>query len=74
MAVDADTRRIFSAGVPRVLFTGPYELRTAAQRNYDIGPDGRFAIVKRQLISSTPRELVVFEGWSTADPSRAAVR
>ena len=69
MAVDVDTRGTFSPGAPRVLFTGPYELRTVSQRNYDVGPDGRFAIVKRQLTSSTPRELVVFEGWNAADPS-----
>ncbi|CAN5724929.1 hypothetical protein BH18ACI5_BH18ACI5_15080 [soil metagenome] len=74
MVVDVDPRGTFSPGVPRALFTGPYELRTAVQRNYDVGPDGRFAIVKRQLTSSTPREIVVFEGWSAADPSRVAVR
>jgi Tol biopolymer transport system component len=74
LAVNADTRGVFSPGVPRVLATGPYELRTVIQRNYDIGPDGRFVMVKRQLTSSTPREVVVFEGWSAGDPSRAGIR
>ncbi|MBA2260044.1 MAG: serine/threonine-protein kinase, partial [Acidobacteria bacterium] len=74
MAVDVDIRGVFRPGVPRVLFTGPYELQTVIRRNYDIGSDGRFVMVKRQLTSSTPTEIVVFEGWSAADPSRAAAR
>jgi serine/threonine protein kinase/Tol biopolymer transport system component len=74
MAVDVDTRSVFSPGAPRVLVTGPYELRTVIQRNYDVGPDGRFVIVKRQLTSSAPREIVVLEGWNAADPSRAPKR
>ena len=73
MAVDVDTRRGFRPGVPRLLFTGPYELHTVIRRNYDVGPDGRFVLVKRQLTSSTPAELVVLDGWNAADPSRAVV-
>ena len=65
MAVDADTRGVFSPGPPRALFTGPYDLRTVIQRNYDVGPDGRFVMVKRQVNASTPAELVVLEGWNS---------
>ncbi len=72
MVVDVDIRGVFRPGVPRVLFTGPYELRTVIQRNYDVGPDGRFVVVKRQLTSPTPGEILVLDGWNTADPSRAA--
>ncbi len=69
MAVDADTRGVFSPGAPRALFSGPYDLRTVIQRNYDVGPDGRFVMVKRQSAASTPVELVVLEGWtSTGKP------
>ena len=70
MAVEVDTRGVFRAGVPRALFTGPYELRTMPQRNYDVGPDDRFVLVKRKFISSKPREPVVLDGWAAADPSR----
>ena len=65
MAVDADTRGVFSPGPPRALFSGPYDLRTVIQRNYDVGPDGRFVMVKRLVSASTPTELVVLEGWSS---------
>jgi hypothetical protein len=74
MAVDLDPRAGFSPGAPRALFSGPYELRTVIQRNYDIGPDGRFVLVKRQLTSAAPRELIVSEGWSATDPARAGIR
>jgi len=74
MVVGVDTRDVFRAGVPQALFTGPYDLRTVLQRNYDVGPDGRFVLVKRKFVSSTPRELVVLDGWEAADPSRAAAR
>jgi serine/threonine-protein kinase len=71
MAAVVDTRGVFRPGPPRVLFTGPYELRTVIQRNYDIGPDGRFVMVKRQLSSQTPGEILVLDGWNATDPSRA---
>jgi Tol biopolymer transport system component len=41
MAVDVDTRGVFRSGVPRELFSGPYDLRTPPVRNYDVAPDGR---------------------------------
>ena len=71
MAADVDTRGVFRPGIPRVLFTGPYELRTVIQRNYDIGPDGRFVMVKRQLGSQMPGEIIVLDGWNSADAARA---
>ena len=74
IAVDVDTRDVFRAGVPRALFSGPYDLRTVPQRNYDVGPDGRFVLVKRQINSSRPGEILVLDGWNAADPSRAAAR
>jgi len=72
MAVDVDLQSGFRPGVPRLLFTGPYELQTVIRRNFDVGPDGRFVMVKRQLTESTPAELVILDGWSAADPSRTA--
>jgi Tol biopolymer transport system component len=72
MAADIETREVFRAGVPRPLFSGPYDLGTPPARNFDVGPDGRFVMVKRRFVSSVPRELVVLDGWSEADPARAA--
>ncbi len=70
MAVDVDTRSVFSPGAPRVLFTGPYDLRTVIQRNYDVGPGGRFLMVKRQGSAAASAELVVLDGWGSMDSSR----
>ncbi len=74
MVADVDIRGVFHAGVPRALFTGPYELQTVIQRNYDVGPDGRFVLVKRQIDPSKPGEILVLDGWEGADPSRGASR
>ena len=74
MGVDADTRGVFTPGPPRALFSGPYDLRTVIQRNYDVGPDGRFVMVKRQSAAATPVELVILDGWSTAEGSRTPAR
>ena len=74
MAVDVETRGGFQPGPPRVLFTGPYELHTVANRNFDVGPDGRFALVKRQLDSSVRGEILVLDGWNSMDPSRGPGR
>jgi Tol biopolymer transport system component len=74
MAVDVNTNDVFRGGVPRALFTGPYVLHTVIQRNYDVGPDGRFVLVKRQINTSKPGEILVLDGWDTADPSRGASR
>ena len=66
MAVDVDTKSGFRPGVPRLLFTGPYEVQTVIRRNFDVGPDGRFVMVKRQLTGSSPAELIVLDGWNAA--------
>jgi hypothetical protein len=69
MALDVDTRGVFRPGAPHALFSGPYDLRTPPVRNYDIGPDGRFILIKRKALSGVPRELVLLDGWSANDPS-----
>lgn len=74
VAVTVDTKDGFRPGVPRVLFTGPYEIETPVRRNYDIGPDGRFITVKRQLTGSIPAELLVIDGWHGAETSRPSPR
>ena len=74
MEADLNAGGVFSASVPRVLLKGPYDFYKASARNYDVGPDGRFALVKRPLDSKTSSEIVVLEGVSAFDPSRKTVR
>jgi Tol biopolymer transport system component len=50
MAVDVETDPTFTAGKPRLLFTGRYRDQ-AYYRDYDVAPDGRFLMIK------TPPEL-----------------
>ena len=69
MALDVDTRGVFRPGAPHALFSGLYDLRTPPVRNYDVGPDGRFILIKRKALAGVPRELVLFDGWSASDPS-----
>jgi serine/threonine-protein kinase len=70
MVVDVDTKGTFRAGTPKPFLTGPYELRTNPVRSYDVGPDGRLVFVKRKTTGTTPRELVVLDGWTSLDPAR----
>jgi serine/threonine-protein kinase len=69
VAVEVETNGVLRPGAPRRLFSGPYELRTMPLRNYDVAPDGRFALVKRRFVSNVPRELVVLDGWTSLQPS-----
>ena len=40
MAVDTTTQPTFSAGTPRLLFEGRYDVRPRPRANYDVSPDG----------------------------------
>jgi hypothetical protein len=37
-------------------------------RNYDVGPDGRFVMIKRKFLSGVPREVLLMDGWETSQP------
>jgi serine/threonine-protein kinase len=54
----------FRASAPREVVRGPYELRTAPVRNFDIGPDGRFVFVRLRTDVVASRQLEVLLGWS----------
>ncbi len=73
-AVAVDTKTVFQADPPKLLFRGPYDLRLMPVRNHDVGPDGRFALVKRRFLSGRPHELVVFDGWPSLEPTAAIPR
>jgi len=74
MAVDVDGGTLFRSGVPRPLFSGPYHLCDPPRRHYDVDPDGRFVVVGQKLIATEPRELVVVDGWISADRTPGAIR
>ena len=55
MAVDVTTEPTFSAGTPRLLFEGTYELSGGTRANYDVTPDGqRFVMVQLGEVGSEP--------------------
>ena len=74
METELNPAGVFSASVPRVLITGPYDFYRASARNYDLGPDGRFALVKRPLDAKTQGEIVVLDSVAAFDPARNAAR
>jgi len=62
-AVDVETAGGFRAGTPRELFRGPYLLRTAPNRNYDVDANDRFYFVRRRTDVAPDRWLEVVLGW-----------
>ncbi len=74
MAVEVDAGAIFRSGAPRSLFSGGYHLCNPPRRHFDVGPDGRFVVVGRNLVSSEPRELVVLDGWVSRDAAVGVAR
>ncbi len=69
-AVDVATSAGFRAGAPREILKGPYVLRTAPFRNFDVLPDGRFVLVRRRTDVETPRKLEIVVGWTSLLDSR----
>ena len=65
MAVDVEAHPTFSAGKPKLLFEGLYELSaTAAARNYDVSPDGqRFLMVKTEVQEQSASRINVVLNW-----------
>ena len=66
MAVDITTQPPFSAGKPRMLFSGPYLPDwTALGTNYDISPDGRRFLMVKPVDSpdAGPAQINVVLNW-----------
>jgi TolB protein len=58
------------AGGPKELFRGPYFMREGSLgRQYDVAPDGRFLMLKREATSVSPH-LVIVQNWLTELASR----
>ena len=65
MAVPVETEPAFTAGQPRVLFDGAYDVApvSSGSLNYDVSPDGeRFVMIQRDQ-ESAPRQLNVVLNW-----------
>jgi hypothetical protein len=53
----------WKAGSPKELFRGPYFMREGSLgRQYDVAPDGRFLMLKREATSGSP-DLVIVQNW-----------
>jgi Tol biopolymer transport system component len=53
----------WKAGSPRVLFRGPYLIREGSlAREFDVAPDGRFLMLKRETTGEAPH-LVIVQNW-----------
>jgi Tol biopolymer transport system component len=65
MAVDIATQSGFTAGKPRMLFEGRYELASVQVSNYDVSPDGqRFLMIKSSESAGTaPTQINVVLNW-----------
>jgi Tol biopolymer transport system component len=62
--VEASTTT-WNAGSPTELFRGAYFLREGSLgRQYDVAPDGRFLMLKRETVDETPH-FVIVQNWLT---------
>jgi hypothetical protein len=68
MAVEVTRQPTLRATPPRELFRGPYVNPTAGGRQYHVGPDGRFIMVKRITAEATPAQpkIVLDVSWVKA--------
>ncbi len=60
MAVSVTTEPSLSVGVPEPLFEDPYSYGVGP-RNYDVGPDGRFLMIKEE---TAPRQINIVRNWT----------
>jgi serine/threonine-protein kinase len=55
----------WKTGTPKVLFRGPYLIREGSLgRQFDVAPDGRFLMLKREATGELPH-LVIVQNWVT---------
>jgi serine/threonine-protein kinase len=64
MAVEITTQPSFSAGTPKVLFQGQYQLLSLSTPNYDVSPDGqRFLMLKPDQETQSATQINVVLNW-----------
>ena len=64
LAVSISMEPTVTAGVPRVLFEGPYVPSAGRGRPYDRTPDGRYLMVKTVGQTDAAGEIVLVQNWS----------
>jgi hypothetical protein len=64
MAVDVTLSPAFAAGIPHVLFDGPY-VPGSPQRHYDVSRDGRVLMLQTQEAPAPPpvTQMVLVLNW-----------
>ncbi|MEE8367120.1 MAG: protein kinase, partial [Thermoanaerobaculia bacterium] len=73
MEVSVDTTGVFRAGTPQPLFAGPY-YSGAPIRDFDVGPDGRFVLIRRTVDATVPLGLKVIQNWAATLPEELRAR
>jgi len=63
-ATEVQTDPVFKAGKTEALFKGPFELRTAPLRNYDVSPDGKRFVFVQGGADLGSREVDVVLNWA----------
>ena len=64
MAVEVTTEPTFSAGNPRLLFEGTFQMNNFFNAEYDVTPDGqRFVMVEGTQDSPAPTQIHVVLNW-----------
>ncbi|HSP94049.1 MAG TPA: hypothetical protein VLU06_05825, partial [Thermoanaerobaculia bacterium] len=63
-SVEVQTQPAFKAGLPRTLFEGQFELRTAPLRNYDVTRDGKRFVFVQGGTEAGAREIDVVLNWA----------
>jgi Tol biopolymer transport system component len=63
MAVPVTTEPTFSAGTPRLLFRGIYNLRSDTGISFTVAPDGRFMMIRPAVDNQTPPVVELVLNW-----------
>jgi len=66
MAVEVETKPAFRVGKAKVLFEGRFEGSLAGRQpapGYDVGPDGRFLMIRRSAGQDSTVQLQVVQDW-----------
>ena len=64
MAVNVETDPRFSAGLPRILFEGRFQMGRGGGQNYDVSSDGRRFLMIRSPQGQELTEIRVVLNWA----------
>ena len=64
MAVDVTTEPTFSAGTPKLLFEGTFQMANLSRANYNDAPDGqRFVMIQGSAPASSVSQINIVLNW-----------